>query len=61
LGLLCEKGHKKLTTDNVKILQKQSPMAKVVASANVIAKLPNVVVGYSVFTTPMTFEEIHVK
>jgi hypothetical protein len=36
-------------------------MAKVMASANVVAKLPNVVVGYSVFTTPMAFEEIHVK
>jgi hypothetical protein len=36
-------------------------MAKVMASANVVAKLPNVVVGSSVFTTPMAFEEIHVK
>jgi hypothetical protein len=55
------RGHKKLTIDNVKILKKQSPVAKVMASTNVIAELPNVVVGFGVFTTPMAFEEIHVK
>jgi hypothetical protein len=31
------------------------------ASTNVISKLPNVIVGSDVFTTPMAFEEIHVK
>jgi hypothetical protein len=55
------RGHKKLTMDNVKILKKQSLVAKVMASTNVTAKLPNVVAGYGVFTTPMAFEEIHVK
>jgi hypothetical protein len=32
--------------NNVKILKKQSPMAKVMASTNVTTKLPNVVVGF---------------
>jgi hypothetical protein len=54
-------GHKKLTIHNVKILKKQLPVAKVMASTNVEAKLPNVVAGSGVFTTPMAFEEIHVK
>ncbi len=36
-------------------------MVEVMASTNVATKLPNVVVGFGVFTTPMAFEEIHVK
>jgi hypothetical protein len=36
-------------------------MAKIMAFANVAAKLPNVVAGFGVFTTPMAFKEIHVK
>ncbi len=55
------KGHKKLTIDNVKILKKQALVAKVVASANVATKLPNVVASSNVFTSPMAFEEIHVQ
>jgi hypothetical protein len=55
------KGHKKLTIDNVKILKKQSPVVEVMASTNVATKLPNVVARSGVFTTPMAFEEIHVK
>ncbi len=30
-------------------------------STNVTTKLPNVVASSGVFTTPMAFEEIHVK
>jgi hypothetical protein len=36
-------------------------MAEVMASTNVVAKLPNVVASSIVFTTPIAFEEIHVK
>jgi hypothetical protein len=42
-------------------LKKQSPVAKVMASTNVVTKLPNVIAGFGVFTTKMAFEEIHVK
>jgi len=59
--VMGRRGHKKLTINNVKILKNQSLVAKVMASTNVIAKLPNVVAGSGVFTTPMAFEEIHVK
>jgi hypothetical protein len=36
-------------------------VVEVMASTNVTTKLPNVVVGSSVFTTPMAFEKIHVE
>jgi hypothetical protein len=36
-------------------------VAKVMGSTNVTTKLPNVVASSGVFTTPMAFEEIHVK
>jgi len=59
--VMGRRGHKKLIINNVKILKKKSLVAEVMASTNVVAKLPNVVAGSGVFTTPMAFEEIRVK
>jgi hypothetical protein len=54
-------GHKKLITDNVKILKKQLKLAKLTTSTNVTTELPNVVASPTIFTTPMAIKEIHVK